>query len=107
MGQDYIDLKIDLDRMTRAAEVAARYRTEQTGGIPWFAILDAEGRVLASSDGPKGNIGYPAQAEEIGYFVGMLKKTSHRITAEQRGRIEKALKEAAAKLPRPAGGAGV
>ena len=32
-------------------------------GIPWMVILDTDGKELISSDGPKGNIGYPAHAQ--------------------------------------------
>jgi thioredoxin-related protein len=98
---DIIDLKIDVDRMTNGKDVAKRLRTDEKGGLPWMVLLDAEGKALATSDGPKGNIGYPAEPEEIAHFLAMLKKAGHRITADQIGRIEKALKDAAAKLKSP------
>ena len=44
-------------RQGRAKALPAR---QSSGGIPWFAILDAQGKALATSDGPGGNIGYPA-----------------------------------------------
>jgi thioredoxin-related protein len=98
---DFIDLKIDVDRMTNAKDIVQRLRKEPEGGIPWIVILDAKGKALTTSDGPKGNIGYPAEPEEISHFIGMLKKTTKRMTAEQIGQIEKALKDAAQKLKRP------
>lgn len=102
IGRDFIDLKIDVDRMTDGKAVAARYRKSDTGGIPWFAVLDAAGQTLATSDGPQGNIGYPAKPEEIQHFLSMLKKGGGgRISSEQFKRIETLLKEAGAKL-RPA-----
>ena len=42
-------------RLRRAGEEAGGV----DGGIPWFAVVDADGKVLANSEGPKGNIGYP------------------------------------------------
>jgi thioredoxin-related protein len=102
MGVDFIDLKIDVDRMKQAKNVVNRVRKSEEGGIPWFALLDAKGSVLATSDGPKGNIGYPAEPEEIAHFMGALKKATKRTTADQLAQIEKSLKEAAAKLKNPA-----
>jgi thioredoxin-related protein len=101
MGVDFIDLKIDVDRMKQAKGVVQRVRKSDEGGIPWFALLDAKASVLATSDGPKGNIGYPAEPEEIAHFMGALKKATKRISADQLGQIEKSLKDAAAKLKTP------
>lgn len=101
LEQDFVDLKIDVDRMTHGRQVAQRIRGSNRGGIPWFAILDGQGQVLATSDGPKGNIGFPVQPHEIRHFIGMLKKTARRMSAEQLGTIEKALEESGAKLKGP------
>ena len=90
MTQDYILIKIDLDRMAGADVIDKRIR-KKGGGIPWFAILDAEGKVLITSDGPKGNIGYPVKPAEIAHFIRMIKETSRNITSEQISTIEKAL----------------
>ncbi|MBW7906595.1 MAG: thioredoxin family protein [Phycisphaerae bacterium] len=98
IARDYVDLKIDIDRMTGGNEVAARFRASDKGGIPWFAVLDADGKKLISSDGPEGNCGYPASPAEIAHFMKMLRETRRNITDEQLTLIEKALKEAAEKL---------
>jgi hypothetical protein len=84
--------------MTNGKEVLGRYPNASDGGIPWIAILDPNGEVLATSNGPKGNIGYPAEPDEIAHFLAMLKKTVKRIEPEQLDRIESALKDAAAKI---------
>ena len=47
--------------MTGGKDIQKRYQPATSGGIPWFAILDAQGKALATSDGPRGNIGYPAR----------------------------------------------
>lgn len=101
LGQDFIDLKIDVDRMTHGKQVAQRIRGSSKGGIPWFAILDGQAKVLATSDGPKGNVGFPVQPHEISHFIGILKKTARRISTEQLDAIERALEESAAKLKGP------
>jgi thioredoxin-related protein len=99
---DIIDLKIDVDRMTGGKDVAQRLRKTEEGGMPWMVLLDGHGKPLITSDGPKGNVGYPAEPEEISHFVTMLKKSAKRLSAEQIAQVEKALKEAAAKLKTPA-----
>jgi len=98
LTRDYLDVKIDVDRMKNGKEVLAKYRSEHSAGIPWCAILDAGGKVLATSDGPKGNIGYPAQPEEIEHFLAMLEKTRRRIEPEQLDRIKVLLQEAAVRI---------
>jgi thiol-disulfide isomerase/thioredoxin len=94
LDRDYVDVKIDLDRMTRAKDVAKRFRPSDQGGIPWFAILDAKGRVLITSDGPDGNIGYPAEPKEIAHFLDMLRKTAKAIEPGQVDQIGEALRDA-------------
>jgi hypothetical protein len=100
-------LKIDEDRMTRGKEVEKSIRGESKGGIPWIAFMDAEGKVLATSDAPPpdGNIGCPATEKEIDWFMGMLRKVRNRITPEQIDRFEAALRKYGESIrppPRPA-----
>jgi thiol:disulfide interchange protein len=91
---DYINLKIDEDRMKNAAPLIKRIRDSKSSGIPWIAILDADGKTLATSDMPKdGNTGYPGEPKEIRHFMEMLKKTKQRTTPEQLAAIEKKLNE--------------
>jgi uncharacterized protein YyaL (SSP411 family) len=98
VGRDYLDVKVDIDRMTGGKDLMAKYCPDKSGGIPWFAILEPGGDVLATSNGPKGNIGYPAQPEEIQHFLGMIRKTSRKIEPAQIDKIESALQEAAKRL---------
>ncbi len=79
-GKDYVDVKIDMDRMTGAKEVLAKFNASGSGGIPWFVILDAKGKPMATSDGPKGNIGFPATEEEIVHFLKMLDASKRLLT---------------------------
>jgi uncharacterized protein YyaL (SSP411 family) len=80
IGKDYVDVKIDNDRMTGAKEIFARYNPSAAGGIPWFVILDPTGKAIVTSDGPMGNIGFPATEEEIEYFVKMLNASKKQLT---------------------------
>ena len=91
---DFIDLKIDQDRMTHAEPLIRRLRPAKSAGIPWIAILDADGKTLATSDIPEiGNIGYPSEPGEIDHFMGMLRKTVQRTSPAQLAAIEKKLNE--------------
>jgi thiol-disulfide isomerase/thioredoxin len=98
IGVDYIDLKIDQDRMTDGKAVASRLRSGSTsGGIPWMAILDSDGNTLVTSDGPRGNIGYPGEPHEREYFIAMVNKTRQHLSDEQVSSLERVLQDNAAK----------
>ena len=80
IAADYISIKIDQDRMPGGKELLASYGGDK-GGIPWFGMMDpATGKLVVTSDGPGGNIGFPAEPEEITHFVSMLKKTARKLT---------------------------
>jgi thioredoxin-related protein len=102
LDRDLVIAQVDIDRMTGGKEVQKRYQPATSGGIPWFAILDAQGKPLATSDGPRGNIGYPAAPEEIGHFLSMIEGQGRRIDKAQREQLRKSLEEAAERLKRPA-----
>ncbi len=75
LAKDFVDLKIDQDRMTGGkemidAEIAAA--GVKAGGIPWFVFSDATGKQLANSTGPKGNTGFPYKEDEVAHFATML-----------------------------------
>ncbi|MCZ6690280.1 MAG: hypothetical protein O7H41_11795 [Planctomycetota bacterium] len=82
LQKDYIDVKIDTDRMTNGKELALRLRPSGKGGIPWIVILDPEGEELITSDGPNGNIGCPVKPEERSHFVSMIEKTAKEMSEQ-------------------------
>jgi thioredoxin-related protein len=82
-SKDFVDVHLDIDRMPGGKEVLERYRKSDKGGIPWFAMLDAKGKALITSDGPEGNIGFPATDGEIAYFVTMLNRCKGRMTERE------------------------
>ncbi len=98
LGQDYIFVKINMDRMMRANEAQTRigYPSDEMAGIPWFAILSPKGEKLINSTGPKGNIGYPSEPKEIEHFMKMLRQTSSHISPQQMKVIEEDLVAAGA-----------
>jgi thioredoxin-related protein len=98
IGREFVDVKLDLSRMTGADEVLKTYAPDRSGGIPWFVFLDSRGKAIVTSDGPRGNIGYPAAPEEIEHFVGMLKKAARKLGPAQIDEIEAALKAEGQKI---------
>jgi thioredoxin-related protein len=95
---DYVYLKINVSRMTGGEEIAKRLGCDSKGGVPWSAIVDAEGKVLTTSDSPKGNIGYPFEPEEIEHFIAMLNKSAQHNTPAQIAEIKQALEKTADEL---------
>ena len=92
LDQDYINVKIDVDRMRNGKALARRIRAGE-GSIPWFAILDAGGEKLATSEGPDGNIGFPMKPKEFAHFQKMLRETRNRITNQQLARLDTELRK--------------
>lgn len=107
LEKEFIDLKIDIDRMTGGKEILRKYRGEKESGIPWFAFIDAQGKTLTTSEGPQGNVGFPAAPEEIAHFESMLARAARRLTKdEQRALIDSLRadrKPAAPAAPHPGG----
>ena len=64
-------------------------------GIPFYAILDADGKTLGTSNAmPDGsNIGHPANETEFDAYDRLLTKVAPRITAAERLRIKNYLRE--------------
>lgn len=81
---------------------AADLRKEQGGaeaGLPFMAVVSPEGKTVATSIDPKaGNTGYPAQPNEISYFMTVLRSTTPKLNDADRAKIETYLKETASKL---------
>jgi hypothetical protein len=107
LTKEFVDVKIDIDRMTSGKDIKSKYTGGKEGGIPWFAILDESGKSLATSDAPEGNVGFPYQKKEVDHFVDMLKKTARNLTPADIGALGASLNanreaEEAKKKNRPA-----
>ncbi len=61
-------------------------------GLPYFAFLDAQGDLIVNSKQNGQNIGYPAQSNEIDWFVQMMKKAAPNISESDVKSIETALR---------------
>ncbi len=61
-------------------------------GLPYFAFLDAQGAIIVNSKQDGQNIGYPAQPNEIEWFIQMMKKAAPGISADDVKTIETVLR---------------
>jgi thioredoxin-related protein len=96
--REFIIAQVDIDRMTDGPEVMKKYRPDTSGGIPWYVILDSQGKSLATADSPRGNIGYPFQPAEIDHFLATVKDTARRIDRGQLDQLRKSLEENAEQI---------
>jgi hypothetical protein len=87
LDQDYVFLKVDDWRDLHGGEVAHRLTDGQNFGIPFFAIFDADGRRLITSESPIGNTGFPDGFDETRHMRKMLTETRGKITTEQIDRL--------------------
>jgi thiol-disulfide isomerase/thioredoxin len=69
-------------------------------GFPFFVILDATGKKIGDSNlmPITGNIGFPAEIEEVAEFDGLLQRTAPRITVAERAKIKIYLDRAAGRI---------
>ena len=98
LAKDFVDCKIDTDRNTGGGEMHRKYNTmidkPTGGGIPWFAFVNADGKAIIDSNGPKGNTGFPSADEEVAHFVTMLKAAKKNMTGADISALESSLKAA-------------
>jgi hypothetical protein len=97
LEKDYVLVKLD-SRMPHASEVIEKIRVADSGPVPWMAVLAANGDVLATSDGPDGNIGYPRTEQNRVHFQNMLRETSQRLSNEEIALITKGLEPSPEKV---------
>lgn len=88
--KDYLWIRVD-QRWHGSEEVMNGIKEGRRGGIPWFAILDSNGEVLATSEGPDGNIGFPSEPASIDHFLTMFRCTKQRISENELATLRKTL----------------
>ncbi|GAA5505025.1 carboxypeptidase regulatory-like domain-containing protein [Novipirellula caenicola] len=81
--EDYILVKMD-HRWNGAYELMKEMRDGAKGGIPWYAILDASGKMLVTSNDTQTgeNIGFPSSQQGQSHFASMLNQTRQRMSEE-------------------------
>jgi thioredoxin-related protein len=95
---EFVVTKIDIDRMNGGKDVMKQFRSTESGGIPWYTILDPKGKSLATADGPDGNIGYPLKPKEIEQFLALVKSQSRHLNASQIEHLQHSLAAAAGRI---------
>jgi RNA polymerase sigma factor (sigma-70 family) len=98
LNRHFVFVKLDISRDEHADSVRKRIQGDQDGGVPWYAILDNDGKTLITSNSPDrkrqgkaANIGFPSEAAEIEHFMNMLAQTAPRLTDQQRSEIRQSL----------------
>jgi thiol:disulfide interchange protein len=79
----YVPVKVDIERTTGGKELAVKYGWDAETGVPFFVIADANGRKLVDSKGENGNVGFPAEPQEIAHFKDVITMTAPGLTAGQ------------------------
>ena len=99
LAKDMVICGIDQDVMSNGKLVAAAIRDGKEGGIPWFVVFEpsqpvikqsADGNwqrretaILATADGPDGNIGAPMSAAEREHFLKCLVSASKSLSNDE------------------------
>ena len=92
----FLPVRIDRSRFAHGEQVMQKYRSTQ-GGIPWCAILDADGKKLADWDTTDGNMGFPTLPKEFDYLANILKQSAPKITDQQLAELRTDLEQEAKK----------
>lgn len=90
LEKDYVLVKVsDMDKS--AEEVMRLHNKPERTGIPWMAITEPGGTILATSDGPLGNIGFPGTIEGTRHLREMLRRTARKLTANEQDQLAASL----------------
>jgi hypothetical protein len=84
LAKDYVIVKLMDGVDDRVTDVFGDLPEKPGDGVPWFAITEPDGTVLATSSGPLGNIGFPSSVEGIRHFRQMLDRSARRLTTDER-----------------------
>ncbi len=91
LEKDYVIVKVMEGLDDHAGEVIDKLPIKNRG-IPWHAITEPDGTILITSEGPLGNIGFPAGSiEGVRHLRRMLERTAKRLTPDDVDRLVKSL----------------
>ncbi len=90
LEKDYVIVKIMGGLDANAREATGKLPRKEFS-IPWYAIAEPDGTVLATSDGPLGNIGVPSTIEDIRHFRQMLERTARNLSSDEVQALAKSL----------------
>jgi hypothetical protein len=80
LDRDYVFVKLLSGIDENVPDVLENLHQRKGGGIPWYAIIDANGKILATSENRDGNIGFPDDREGKDHLRRMLQQTARRLT---------------------------
>lgn len=91
----FVSVKIDVDRFKGGKTLNAKHGGDKAG-LPFFVMLDAEGKKIGDSiTSPGGNVGFPVKDEEVSHFIAMVRKAAPTLTDAQVKVLSDGLKEKA------------
>jgi hypothetical protein len=91
LAKDYLVLEVIEEIEENSREVVQWLNAPKMAGVPWFVIAEPDGTILATSEGPLGNIGCPSDFEGIRHFREMLSRTAQRLTQEDIDQLVRSL----------------
>jgi hypothetical protein len=102
LARDYVLRKIDVERTLGGKDLMNGFRRDGRKTLPWFAVLDDDGRALETSETEDGeNVGFPTDPGEIAHLVEMIRMTSSRLGAPDLGALAASLEGFADRKPPP------
>ena len=93
MSKDFVRLQL-LWSDARYEEAIRKFHPPRDDGSPWFAIIEADGKVLATNDCPLGSFSLPNSFEEKRHLKRMLDRTARHLTPAECKRLIESLPEA-------------
>lgn len=100
LDRHYVFVKLDISRDSHVRPLQVRYEGKDAhNGVPWYVILDAAGRPLATSNAKEAeewgstNIGFPSTKTGIDHFVTMLRQTAPRLSDQALASLRRELEK--------------
>ncbi|SIO32579.1 hypothetical protein SAMN05444166_3800 [Singulisphaera sp. GP187] len=91
LEKDYVIVKLMEGVDDHVEEVIAKFPVKPGDGVPWFAITEPDGSLLATSESPLGNIGFPDSVEGVRHLRQMLDRSTRKLTSDELDSLMKSL----------------
>ena len=91
LEKDYVIVKLMGGIDENVTAIINKLSKTTGSGVPWHAIIEPDGEVLFTSDGPLGNIGMPGSIEGARYFRKMLEGTARRLSSDDIDKLMESL----------------
>lgn len=98
LEKDLVACWVDTDRTHGGAALLEELRGEARGGIPWFVVLEPDGKsVVDADDVLGGNLGCPHTEAEVEAWGETLRRARLRITDPELARVVASFHDAGAR----------